>query len=510
MPGMTVWTLAAVLAASALLWLLLRRMAAQRNDAGLSTSMGARGTQLGGLVTRSLLRRAALWLRSVLASRERKRQLQERYHMQVAEEATEMMGNMKGAFMKLGQILSFAIEAVPENARNALQKLQMDAPPMAFPIVAQVIAEDLGKPITALFARFDREPIAAASIGQVHRARLHDGTEVAVKVQYPGVADAIENDLRASKGLAAMVSAINHNIDAHGVVEEVKERLFEELDYAQELRNQQVFYEIWRGHPLVRVPAVYPALSSARVLTQQYCPGLSFNDFVKVATPAEKKLAVHVIHDFVFDSMNRYCLFNGDPHPGNYIFQDDGGIVFIDYGCVKSFNPDFIRDLQAMNRTLMEERRQDFEALLKKMQVVLPERPYDLDELWDFFCYHSHPFRTDRVFTFTPEWVQEAFSVMDPTKQTRINLPKNFVFLNRITFGLNSIMLALDAAENFHEIHRRYNYPDAAVPPSLTRVGVDVPERFAPIALSPVRPARAGAEPPAARLSQSGEPHAQA
>src|SRR5205823_5733665 len=141
-----------------------------------------------------------------LGNRERKRQLRERYHMQVAEEATEIMGNMKGAFMKLGQILSFATEIVPENARVALQRLQMDAPPMRFEILRRVVEQDLGAQLGALFRSFDEEPLAAASIGQVHRARLRDGDEVVVKVQYPGVADAIKSDLKASRGLAAMLS----------------------------------------------------------------------------------------------------------------------------------------------------------------------------------------------------------------------------------------------------------------------------------------------------------------
>jgi predicted unusual protein kinase regulating ubiquinone biosynthesis (AarF/ABC1/UbiB family) len=406
--------------------------------------------------------------------------------MQVAEEATELMGNMKGAFMKLGQIMSFATEVVPENARQALARLQMDAPPMRFEVARRVIEEDFGRDLGKLFRSFDEEPIAAASIGQVHRARLHSGEEVAVKVQYPGVAQAIETDLKSSKGLATMLSAVNHNIDAQGIVEEVKERLFEELDYTKELRSQQLFGKLWQGHPLIRIPRVHPELSAARVITQEYCHGLRFDEYAEQASHEQKRLCVHALTDFVFDSMYRHCVFNGDPHPGNYIMQADGGIVFLDFGCVKYFDPAFIRDLQALNRSLMEDDRASFEQLVKKMQVVLPGRPYDLQELWEFFCYHSAPFREDRVFTFTKEWVREAFSVMDPTKQTRINLPKDFVFLNRITFGLNSIMLKLDGSENFHTLHRRYAYPDENLPPCLARLGVALPDHFEQMTFEPV------------------------
>jgi len=472
-------TAAFVLCASVVAALLLGERASAQLPAGLVTSVRGRGLALGFMLLRSALRRVWLALQSVVASRAQRSALRERYHMQVAEEATQMMGNMKGAFMKLGQILSFAAEVVPENARQALARLQMDVPPMGFALVKATVEGDLGRPLAALFRSFDEHPLAAASIGQVHRAKLPSGEDVAVKVQYPGVAKAIESDLKASRGLAAMVAAINQNIDAHGVVDEIKSRLIEELDYDKELTSQAEFHRLWEGHPVIRVPRVYPELSGPHVLAQQYCRGLSFDRFVASATAAEKRLAVHAIHDFVFDSMYGHGVFNGDPHPGNYLFQEDGGVVFLDYGCVKRFSHGFLDDLRALNRTLIEGDRAAFMALLAKMQVVLPGRPHDEDELWTFFCYHTEPFRRDAVFTFTKEWVAEAFSVMDPTRQTRINLPKDFVFLNRITFGLNSIMLRLGGSENFHRMHRRYHYPEERRPPALTALGIAVPERFA-------------------------------
>ena len=167
----------------------------------------------------------------------------------------------------------------------------------------------------------------------------------------------------------------------------------------------------------------------------------------------------------LFRELFEFRVMQTDPNFGNYLFQPDGAIAFLDYGCVKRFKPEFILDLQALNRALMANDKVAFEALLKKMQVVLPGRPYDVDELWRFFCYHSAGFREDRVFTFTSEWVREAFAVMDPTKQTRINLPPDFVFLNRITFGLNSIMLRLSASLGSNSGSSR-----CAMPSRLSRV----------------------------------------
>jgi predicted unusual protein kinase regulating ubiquinone biosynthesis (AarF/ABC1/UbiB family) len=460
----------------------------------MRTSLRARSARLGGFATRSLLRRAWMALRSVLATRERRRALREQYHLHTAREAAEMMGHMKGVLMKLGQIVSFAQHGLPEPARDALRGLQQDAPPMDFALVRGVIEEELGRDLGELFRHVEEEPLAAASIGQVHRARLRDGEQVALKVQYPGVDDAIASDLRASHGIAALVSAVNRNIDAPAVVEELRRRMLEELDYRQELRNQQTFFELWKGHPLIHVPRVYPSLSGRHVLCQEYCRGLSFYDFVAVANAEEKRLAVHVLNDFVFDSMHLHCVFNGDPHPGNYLFREDGRISFLDYGCVKYFPRAFLEDLETLNRSLVDGDKTTFERMLEHMGVVLPGRPYDLDHLWEFFRYHSAPFLEDRVFTFTREWVDRAVEVMSPARNTRINLPPDFLFLNRITFGLNAIMLELGASENFHRMTRRYHHPEEKVPPAVTRLGVEVPERFLSSEVRPAHPARPDAD----------------
>jgi len=463
-----------VLAAGVALWRYLSR---RTNRAGISTSTLSRAAAMGGLATRSAARKAALRMRQAVATRAQREALEHRYHIKTSAEVAEMMGQMKGVFMKLGQIASFARESLPPEARKMLETLQKDAPPMAFALVREVVEAELG-PIAERFASFDEEPLAAASIGQVHRARLPSGQEVVVKVQYPGVDRAISSDLRFTQGLVAMGSAFFRNTDSTAMVEEVKARLLDELDYTREAENQERFAAIWEGHPLIRVPRVHRSHTSSRVLTQDYAAGLSFNDFLDVATADEKRLAVLVLNDFVFDSMHLFSIFNGDPHPGNYLFHEDGGITFLDFGCVKRFDGPFLEHMRALNRAIITRDEPAFEAGLRQTGIILPGRPFDPESSWGFFDYHARPFARDAVFTFTEAYLREAADTMSVASIRRFNLPPDLVFFNRITFGLNAIYQRLGASENFHRIYRRYLFPHEDVPPALASVGVVLPERF--------------------------------
>ena len=407
---------------------------------GMSQSVSGRASQIGALLTRGFFRKMKLRFRQLVASREARAELEKQYHVKSAEEAAKMMGQMKGVFMKIGQIISFTNESLPPEARQALAGLQSAAPPMDYSLVSQVIEQELGKPAEEIFKWIDSEPLAAASIGQVHRAKLKDGTDVVLKVQYPGVDEAIRSDLKASGGLVNMIGAVNKNIDAAALVEELKEIITQELDYTQELRSQKLFHDLWKSHPLIHVPAVYPEYSSQRVLCQEFRRGLSFKDFLDQSTEKERRLAVRVLHDFVFDSMNRFCVFNGDPHPGNYLFHEDGSITFLDYGCIKYFEPDFINDLTEMTRCMRDGDKAGFETMCKKLELVLPGRDYDIDHLWNFMSYNAEPQLTDKPFKFTKEWIQQAGEMMQQRdKMWNMNLPKDMIFFNRITFGLNSI-----------------------------------------------------------------------
>ncbi len=462
----------------ALVWLGWRFAASRRNAAGISTTVAARTAQMSGLATRTAARKAVLRVRQAVSGRARREELERTYHLETSAEVAALMGNMKGVFMKLGQIVSFARESLPPEARDALAVLQKDAPPMSFELVRGVVEAELGGRLSDHFAWFDAEPLASASIGQVHRARLPSGADVVLKVQYPGVDEAIRADLRFSDGLAALVSSVHKNADGKAVVAELKERLEDELDYVREAANQQRFYDIWAGHPLIRVPRVYPELTRRRVLCQEYVEGLGFYDFLEVATPEEKRLAVHAINDFVFDSMHFHRVFNGDPHPGNYLFNEDGGVTFLDFGCVKRFDQPFLDHIHGLNGALVHGDHAAFERHVRALEIVLPGRPYDHDFLWSFFRYHGAPFIEDREFAFDRAFLEQAAEVMTPNNLRRLNLPPDIIFFNRITFGLNAIYERLGARENFHRLYLRYLDRERDHPPGLATLGVALPERF--------------------------------
>ncbi len=349
---------------------------------------------------------------------------------------------------------------------------------MDFSLVRGVIEEELKNDLGKLFKNIEEEPIAAASIGQVHRATLKSGEEVVLKVQYPGVDKAIEADLKFSSSLAGIINAVHKNADAKAVIAELEIRLREELDYNLERQNQQIFYDLWKDHPFVHIPRVYPTYSSQRVLCQEFKRGLNFYDFLDIASRKEKDLAIFVLNDFVFDSMHRNLVFNGDPHPGNYIFQEDGGVVFLDFGCIKRFKAHFIDDLLAMNRAIVTEDRDAFDSYILKLELILPGRPYDRDKMWDFFAYHAAPFAKDRVFEFTEEWIRQSTEVMSRDNLQQLNLPPDLIFFNRITFGLNSMFQKLGAKANWHQIYHRYLYPSRNLPPSLSLHGIDLPDKY--------------------------------
>ena len=417
--------------------------------------------KIGRLSARLWTSSIGAWFRRRFTSKARRAAYDESRRKADAEAVTRTMGEMKGAFMKLGQMMSFVSDDVPPEYRAALQSLQAKAPPMDFALIRDVAERSLGKPLERAFSRFDEEPLAAASIGQVHRARLSTGEEVVVKIQYPGVGDAIRADLKNVGFLYRIVGMFYPALDTAAVVEELRTRLVEELDYEREAENQMAFYDLYRDHPFIRVPRVFTSHSSGLVLTTEYVEGRRFDDILKLPE-AERSRYGEILYRFVFGSIIKLGVFNGDPHPGNYLFDSDGKVVFLDYGCIKYFPEPMMRTWANLVRAHLDGDRERFLELCKELGFFGPKVELRADPVFEYFGYFYEPFRIDRDFTFTRAYNAKSMEMMFKPKgdiaplHKQMNMPHDFVLVNRIQWGVYSILAQLDATGNWHHIHREY------------------------------------------------------
>ena len=273
-------------------------------------------------------------------------------YRQVGEQIAATLGEMKGAVMKVGQIASQFKDVFPKEIADALASLQKESPPMPFAVIEQQIQRELGKPSSELFAWIDTAPFAAASIGQVHRARTHDGEEVVVKVQYPGVEDCVESDLkhlRMALKLAGVLRIDKAMLDA--VFDEIRRSLKDELDYVKEAENARLFAAFHADDPKIIVPRVFSRYSSRRVLTLAFEPG---DDIRHVQAPAYSQAIINEIGHRLVNAIGAqiYTLHavHCDPHPGNFAFRPDGSLIMYDYGCVKHIKPEIVAALRQTTR----------------------------------------------------------------------------------------------------------------------------------------------------------------
>ncbi len=263
----------------------------------------------------------------------------ERRHLEAAEQIVTALGTMKGAAMKLGQVMSFLdVGLVPEEYRDEFQRklgaLRDAAPKVRFADMRKVIESELEAPIGKLFAEFDPEPIAAASIGQVYRARLHDGRTVAIKVQYPGVGAAVRADMQNLGMILRLMKRIAPGLDVKATAEEIRSRIGDELDYELEASNQRSLARIFRGHPFIVVPDVVTELSREKVMVSEFVPGVGF-DTIKETDQETRDRVGEIVFRFYFGCMYRHRQFSGDPHPGNFLLMADDRVAFLDFGLFK-------------------------------------------------------------------------------------------------------------------------------------------------------------------------------
>src|SRR3954470_15957747 len=305
----------------------------------LPTSRLARTARVGGMVTGQGLRWAGMRAANRVRSPERAAAARDERTAATVRELVEQLSRMRGAAMKVGQLFSMIdLEGLPEEQREELQSrlasLRDDVPPVPFRRLARAVRAEPGMPFGRGFAEFDERAFAAASIGQVHRATTLDGDEVVVKVQYPGVAEAVDSDLRNATLLLPLIRRLAPGLDVKPLFAELRERIGEELDYELEAQHQRRIQRLFRGHPFILVPRVRTDLSTRRVLVSDYVEGKRF-EAVRALDQAQRDRYGEIVFRFYFGLLYRNRIALGDPHPGNYLLGPDGRVAFLDYGLVR-------------------------------------------------------------------------------------------------------------------------------------------------------------------------------
>jgi predicted unusual protein kinase regulating ubiquinone biosynthesis (AarF/ABC1/UbiB family) len=387
-----------------------------------------------------------------------------------AEYAAEVLGNMRGLAAKVGQMASYVDGVVPEAHRASyeasLGKLRAAAPTSSFAAVKRTVEEELGKPLGDLFATFDEIPIASASIGQVHRASLADGREVAVKVQHAGIATAVESDL-ANAGLLEAVARAGGagKLNSKGVLAKVRERFREELDYVLEAERQEKFRAFHAGDPTIRIPAVIADRSTRRVLTTELAKGVSLEE-AATRDEAERRAFAETLWRFVFRGNLVLGMFNADPHPGNYLFGEHGVVTFLDFGCVEPLAGKRHAAARRMHAAAIHKDEPTFVAGVRDLVETKPGTYEDFVVAYSRRCFaplFDSPFRMTRPYAAgLVATVGDMKKAMFKRGSNFTPIPEGMVFINRLQFGFYSVLARLDVEVDYRTVEIEF----------LTRAGL--------------------------------------
>jgi predicted unusual protein kinase regulating ubiquinone biosynthesis (AarF/ABC1/UbiB family) len=334
----------------------------------LPTGRLARTARVGGLVTGQGLRWAGMRTANRVRTPERAAAAQSERTAALVQQIVDQLGQMRGAAMKVGQMISMVeFDGLPEDERDQLQgslaALRDSVPPVPFSDLEKLMRQEFGGPLERVFRDFDKRAFAAASIGQVHRATTIDGDDVAVKIQYPGVAEAVDTDLRNAMLLLPLVKRLAPGLDAKALAAEMRERIGEELDYELEAQNQRRIERLMRGHPFVRVPRVHTSLSTRRVLVSEYVEGERF-ETVRRADEAQRDRYGEIVFRLYFGLLYRDRVALGDPHPGNYLLCPDGRVCFLDYGLLRDVDATRVAGERAIALAVRDEDADALKAAL--------------------------------------------------------------------------------------------------------------------------------------------------
>jgi len=394
----------------------------------------------------------------------------------MAERILDVLGQMKGAAMKIGQVASFVDSgALPPDVHRRLEEklaeLRDSAPRVPFADMRRVLESDLGERLEDVFAEFDTDAFAAASIGQVYRARLHDGRRVAVKVQYPGIARAVRSDLQNLGLILRVAKMMAPGMDPKAMAAEIRERLTEELDYELEAQTHRAFERTWRGHPFVVIPKVVTRLSTEHVLVTEYVEGMGFEEVKELPRAARDRFG-EIVFRFFLGSLYRTRRFSADPHPGNYLLLPDGRVAFLDFGMAKQISREQVDAELAVMRAGIDREPERLHAALAAMGFFdAADEEIAAEAVQEHFEAAAGWYAFDREFTVDREYVRQVMiDVSAPHSRfwelmRRQTIPAQTMFARRMEGLTLAVLGQLEATANWHRIAREWLYGDPPATP---------------------------------------------
>ena len=424
-----------------------------------ATTPGKRFLKLAGMSATIARNVASHKVKGLFRDDDAQAQSQEQLYADIGRQIAQTLGEMKGAVMKVGQVASQIKDMLPAEVSSALEVLQKESPPMPYPLIRQQLIKALGDTPEALFAEFEEVPFAAASIGQVHRARTHEGQECVVKIQYPGVRESCDSDLRHLKRALKLAGLLKVNPEAvDRLFEEIRRMLYEELDYQHEAENIKLFNEYYRDHPYVLMPELIESVSAETVLTLTYVPGDSLQ---QVKAPAYSQDTINLIGYRLFEAFGRqiyeFRAVHSDPHPGNFAFRPDGKIVIYDFGAVKQLSAETIVQLRQLVADAIAGRVEEIDQHLLAIGVRQPEGKQPDPEFYqEWLNVVMGPFRDYQPFDFGRSDLHRK--VMERIKRDAIKYLGSFqlspetMYVDRVISGHYWTMVELGVVASFRPL----------------------------------------------------------
>ncbi|HTD52271.1 MAG TPA: AarF/UbiB family protein [Thermoanaerobaculia bacterium] len=399
--------------------------------------------------------RAAVWTRAAAAAQRHELAIRERVWTQLAETLLDDLGALKGPWMKFGQMASYMSDRLPQPIRRSLTSLQDRAVAVAPEVIRTIVERELHKPIRELFLEWHDAPLAAASISQLHLARLHSGEQVVVKVKYPRVEEAVRSDLTMLRLLSPLLGRMLHIANFRELLDELAKMVEAECDFRAEADHQERFRRIFETDPEIFAPRVYRELSTDAVLTMEYVEGSRFAEFRDSASAGQKSRAARTIARAVVTSFHRYCFFNADPHPGNYLFAEGGRVCFLDFGFTKRWTPELVRLSKRQSLAGLANDTEEFTAACRALGYGMDGGTEAFRDLLDALRGGTYgTWLENRPFRYSREFVRAELSKLGEVYRRRgpVRLSAHHLPFHRVFWGHHFLFADLEAEFNLHEI----------------------------------------------------------